>query len=301
MAEGLNGRTRSWGLLWVAAGASLWGTDTVLRRPLTSELSSYQIVLIEHLILTLILLPVFWQARLRWLALGAREWAAVIGLSWGGSALGTVLFTEAVRIGNPTTAVLLQKTQPLFTALLAYLLIGERIGRRFWVALLAALCGAWLVSFGARSPWQPLRQAEWMAPLFALGAAGLWGASTVFGRFVLRRVSFSTLTALRIIAATPFLGGIAFFHPQAAWKAVDARQALWLLLMALIPGLLALLIYYRGLGRTQASLASVAELSFPATATLLNWVVLRTHISVTQVVGFVLLWGVIFSLEKRHG
>ena len=57
---------------------------------------------------------------------------------------------------------------------------------------------------------------------------------------------------------------------------------------------------YRGLRHTRASLAAVAELSFPATATLLHWIFLGARISIVQLVGFALLWGVILHLEKRN-
>src|SRR5690349_1332842 len=97
------------GLVWVAVGASLWGVDTVLRRPVTSHLSSIQIVLMEHLILLTPLLLILWLERAVWLKLRAAQWAAVCGVAWGGSALGSICYTEAVRLGNPTTAVLLQK------------------------------------------------------------------------------------------------------------------------------------------------------------------------------------------------
>jgi len=43
-----------------------------------------------------------------------------------------------------------------------------------------------------------------------------------------------------------------------------------LLGIALIPGLLALLLYYRALSKTPASLATIAEMAFPVAATLIS-------------------------------
>ncbi|MBI3667110.1 MAG: DMT family transporter [Acidobacteria bacterium] len=293
--------SRPWALLWVAAGASLWGTDTLLRRPLTSVLTSSQVVLSEHLILIAVLLPSFWRARPEWRSLRPLQWAAVLGIAWGGSALGTICFTEAIKIGNPTTAVFLQKSQPFFSALLARALLRESLGRRFWICLLLALAGAYLVSFGDRLGKPPLDAAHFSAALLALSAAALWGSSTVLGRFVLNSVSFLTLTGLRIFAAAPFLVILAWWRSALVVTSLslNARQGISLVLLALIPGLAALLIYYRGLGRTRASLAAVAELSFPATATLLNWVFLGARVSAIQIAGFALLWGVILNLERR--
>jgi len=280
-------------LFWVALGAGLWGTDTVFRRPLTAGLTSAQIVLMEHLILTAALATPLWRMRSQWLALNRRQWGALLGLGWGGSALGTICFTEAIRIGNATTAALLQKTQPIFAALLAWLLLSERLGGRFWICLSLALCGAYVVNFGLAAPGAGI---ERKAALLALAAAALWGASTALGRFALRSLSFFALTALRIVVATPFL--IVLNGAPALSVSIDFRQALSLALLALVPGLLALLVYYRGLRHARASRAAVAELSFAATATLLNWVFLGARITAIQLAGFALLWVAILNLNR---
>jgi drug/metabolite transporter (DMT)-like permease len=289
---------RRWGVLWVAAGAALWGTDPVLRRPLASHFRSSQIVAAEHLILSCILLPVLWRSRAEWLRLGPRQWAAILGISCGGSALATVFFTEAIKTGNPTSAVFLQKIQPLFAALFARLLLHERLGTRFWFHAALALCGAYLVSFGFQPALPAIVGAQRMAAALAIGSAALWAGSTVLGRFVLDRTSFPALTALRITTATPLLLVLALAGSDGTILGrLTGAQLVSLLLMALIPGLAALLLYYRGLGRTRASLAAIAELSFPAIAMLLNWIFLDARITAVQLAGFILLWCVIFHLE----
>ena len=280
------------GLLWVALGASLWGTDTLFRRSLPTELASARVVLLEHLVLCLVLAPFAWRGRREWMKLGARGWAAVLGIAWGGSALASVLFTEAVRAGNPTAAVLLQKTQPVFAALLARSLLFEPLGRRFWGVLAAAMGGAYLVSFGMRVP----SGVEGRAALLALGAAGLWGGSTVLGRFVLGNVSWITLTSLRIVAATPLLAVLA----AGGAGDVTGRSFGVIVMLALVPGLLALLAYYRGLAGSHASRAAIAELAFPATAALLNWIFLGASLEPAQVAGFTIIWLAIVCLDSAR-
>jgi drug/metabolite transporter (DMT)-like permease len=253
-------------------------------------LGSIQIVWLEHLILTAVLWPVLARSWQEWRRLGAKEWTMVAGIAWGGSALGTVLFTEAIRVGNPTTAVLLQKAQPLFTALAARAMLGEALGRRYWLCLGVAMAGGYLVSFG----WSLARPRGAAAAGLALGAAVLWGSCTVLGRRLLGSVSFHTLVAVRIVGATPLLTALAWGPVTLGW-----REAGLLGTMALVPGLAALLVYYHGLRHTRASLAALGELSFPATAALLNWVFLGARVSAVQVAGFGVLWGVIFYLERR--
>jgi drug/metabolite transporter (DMT)-like permease len=278
----------------VAFGASLWGTDTVFRRPLTASLPSVRIVLLEHLILTVALLIPLWRMRSQWLRLGVRQWAALMGIAWGGSALGGICFTEAIRIGNPNTAILLQKTQPIFAALLAWLLLAEPLGKRFWICLASALCGAYLVSFGFAWPSAPIGSG---AALLALGAAALWGGSTALGRFALATLSPFALTCLRIVLAAPLL--LLLNPATTAVAQLTGRQILPLLWMALFPGLVALLAYYHGLRNARASRAAIAELSFPATGVLLNWIFLGAEISAAQLAGFALLWAGILNLSQR--
>ena len=54
--------------------------------------------------------------------------------------------------------------------------------------------------------------------------------------------------------------------------AVGSDAAVDIVLLALFPGLLALALYYRGLGRTPASRATLAELALGARPTPSQWV-----------------------------
>src|SRR4028119_1748657 len=102
------------GVLLVALGAALWGTDGVLRTPLLREMSPAAIVLGEHVILLLYSVPavVLGWASLR--RLRPSGWLALLVIGWGGSALATLLFTAAFVAGDPTVAILPQQGPPLF-------------------------------------------------------------------------------------------------------------------------------------------------------------------------------------------
>ncbi len=289
-------------MLLVALGAALWGTDGVLRVPLLREMSPAAIVLGEHVILLLYSVPavVLGWGALR--GLRAPGWLALLVIGWGGSALATLLFTAAFAAGDPTVAILLQKTQPLFAILLAHIVLGERLRPAYWPLFAAAMVGAYLVSFGDLSPFSALGSDAAPGALLAVGAAALWGSSTALGRFVLRDVPFHALTGARLLLALVPLAAIAL--AQGAFGDLGsglASQPGRLVLLALIPGLLGLLLYYRGLSSTRASHATLAELAFPATAVALNWALLGVGVNAGQVVGFVLLWSAIYALGRLAG
>jgi len=283
--------------LLVAVGAALWGTDAVLRVPLLEVASPSQIVLLEHLVLLLYSVPAVVLGWRFFRGLGAAQWVALLVIGWGGSALATLLFTTAFAVGNPTVVILLQKTQPLFAIALAGILLRERLGWAYWPCFLVAMVGAYLISFGDLGPLMALGSAEALTAVLALGAALLWGSSTVMGRLVLKDMPFYALTGARLLLAVPLLAGIVV--AQGTLEGVGAGFASEpgrVVLLALTPGLLALLLYYRGLSGTRASYATLAELAFPATAVVLNWAVLGVGVNANQVLGFVLLWGAVVVL-----
>ena len=287
------------GVLLVALGAALWGTDGVLRVPLLGQMSPTAIVLGEHLILLLYSVPAValgWGALRR---LRVSGWGALLVIGWGGSALATLLFTAAFAAGDPTVAILLQKTQPLFAVGLATVLLGERPGRYYWLLFAVAVVGAYLVSFGDLSPFEALASDAAPGAFLALGAALLWGSSTALGRYVLEDVPFHAVTGARLLLALVPLAFIALAQGSFGdLGAGFASQPGRLVLLALIPGLLGLLLYYRGLSTTRASHATLAELAFPATAVALNWIVLGVGVTAGQVIGFFVLWAAIYGLAR---
>ena len=161
------------------------------------------------------------------------------------------------------------------------------------------MVGAYLVAFSSLEPIWRLPQASINAALLALGAAFLWGAGTVLGRFMLADVPFETLTGLRFLLALPFLALLAL--PENGFAQVAAGFAQLpghVILVALIPGLLGMLLYYRGLLRTPASVATLAELAFPFTAVMVGWLFLNRAPSGTQLFGFALLWAALLALSR---
>src|SRR4028118_768618 len=225
------------GVLLVALGAALWGTDGVLRVPLLREISPAAIVLGEHVILLLYSVPavVLGWASLR--RLRASGWIALLVIGGGGSALATLLFTAAFVAGDPTVAILLQKVQPLFAIGLAHVLLGERLRLAYWPLFAAAMVGAYLVSFGNLGPFAALGSDAASGALLAVGAAALWGASTALGRFVLRDIPLHATTGAPPTLALAPLAAIAlaqdaFGDPGAGPASQPGRTSLF----ALVPG-----------------------------------------------------------------
>lgn len=292
------------GFWLVVLGAALWGVDPLFRIILLQTMTSTQIVLVEHIIVSLIAIPVLWKFRADLKSLRARHWIAVIFISWGGSALATVLFTLALTHNDPNTVLLLQKMQPIFAIVLAKILLKETLPRRFGWLFIVALIGTYLLTFGFTLPLGNWNNWIHAGSLLSLGAAALWGGSTVMGRLMLGQTRYETVTSLRFVVALPLLIFMTW-NEGAAWTlpsgtGEQAAVALNILGQALLPGLLSLLLYYKGLSSTKASVATLAELSFPMAGVLVNWIAFRTLITWEQLLGFILIWVALFAISKQQ-
>ncbi len=294
------------GFWLIVLGAALWGVDPLFRIILLHSMTSSQIVLLEHVVIGLFVAPILWKNRAELKGIGLRHVGALLFISWGGSALATLMFTMALQHagGAFNTVLLLQKLQPLFAIVLAHFMLKESLPRNFAPLLVLALGGTYLLTFGFTVPFGHAGEFMQIGSLLALGAAALWGGSTVMGRYMVGKLKYETVTSLRFILALPLLLAITAGEGQ-AWMLPAGGLALTLvgvnlLLQALLPGLLSLLAYYKGLKTTKASVATLAELSFPMVGVLVNWLYGGELLTVAQVVGFVLIWSVLFVISRQQ-
>jgi len=292
-------------VILVAVAATMWVSDAYFRNQLITHLSPTQIVVAEDALIALFLLPVLIRSLHEVRGLGTRGWIAVGLIAVGAQSLATILFTASFSYRIYAETLVLQQTQPLIAILLAWIVLGERRRPWFWPAAAVALVAVYLVVF-AKDPLAPvsaLQSGRLEAGLLALGAAAFWASGTVLGRYALGSISFWSMTSLRFTLALPVLVVIVLaqygFSGFSHYRTTDfAPNLLWI---AIVPGLLALLLYYRALSKTPASLATIAEMAYPVAATLIFWlpapVGFNQPLLPLQVVGTALLLGVIVFLN----
>jgi DME family drug/metabolite transporter len=287
--------TRVPGVVLVSLAATLWGLDALIRKPLVGSNAPATIVFGEHVVLVALSLPLLLPALRALFAAGLRYVLAGVAVGAGASAAATILFTQAFVQGDYITPLVLQKAQPLIAVVGAWIVLHEQPRPRFAWFLLPGLAGIWLI--GIAHPLAP--QARGLSPIaYALAAAALWGLGTVLGRYLSRRLSFEHITAVRFFFG---LAGSAVALPLVgapAWS--GAYNSMWIALLALVTGAIALPIYYYGLRRTPAMLAALGELAFVVTGALVGLYVQNPHLRWTQWLGIGLTVGVVSLLPMRR-
>src|SRR3989344_619403 len=297
-------KTKFWSPVLVFIAAMLWATDAPFRLNVTEKLSSALIVFIEHTISLIVLIPLLIKVIPKLKELSIKSWVSLLTIGIGSSALALIAFTEAFHYLNPSAAILLQKLQPFIAVFLAYYLLREKFGKWFWQLALLAIFGAYLISFPDLVPrvyegeiWSP----HFIGILLALIAALLWGAGTVLGRITLKELEWKEVTVARFFIGFLFLliwnivsGDIA------TMPSISAQSYLFLFVMSMVSGAVGLLIYYKGLRNTPASVATIAELGFVVAAVLVNFVFIDAKLLPMQIVGMIIVLIAVLGLAKKQ-
>lgn len=288
--------------IFVIVAAALWGIDGIVLRPALYSLPVPLVVLIESSIVALFLSPIFIRQYPKLKLLGRKDWLAFFGVALFGGAIGTMAITKAlfyVNFVNLSIVILIQKLQPVFALTFAALLLKERLPKIFFLWAGLAVTGAYFMTFGYSLPILETGNKTLIAAGLSLVAAISFSSSTVFSKRALRDVGFEMGTYLRFLLSAIIMLVIASFMGDLKTIANVSSTQWWVfLLIAFTTGGAAIFLYYYGLKKITASVATICELAFPMTAVVLEYFIHGNILNLVQWLGVVLL---IFSIIKVSG
>jgi drug/metabolite transporter (DMT)-like permease len=286
----------------VVFAASLWAVDGIVLRPSLYSLPVPLVVFIESSIVAILLTPFFTGKFSSLKNLQKKDWLAFIGLALLGGAVGTMAITKAlfyVNFVNLSIVILLQKLQPIFAISLATIFLKEKLPKEFFLWAGLAIVGAYFMTFGSSIPNLSTGDKTTIAALFALLAAFSFSSSTVLSKRALRNVDFEMGTYLRFLFSSIILLAITFTTGDiSSISEVTTKQIIIFLIIAFTTGGAAIFLYYYGLKRISASVASICELAFPLTAVVLEYFVHGNSLSPVQWIGTIIL---LLSIVKVSG
>lgn len=126
------------GALWLVTGGFIFTTVGVMIRTLSTEIESVQIAFFRAVLGMAFLVPILWRAKVvpwrtrRW---GAHFWRTAVGTA------SMVCGFYAVSMLPLADATALSFSQPLFSVVLAALLMGETVRWRRWTATVVGFAG----------------------------------------------------------------------------------------------------------------------------------------------------------------
>lgn len=278
---------------FVVIAASLWAVDGIVLRPSLYSLPVPLVVLVESAIVAILLTPFFIKRFSSLKSLQIKDWIAFAGVALLGGAVGTMAITKAlfyVNFVNLSVVILLQKLQPVFAIALATIFLKEKLPKEFFLWAGLAIVGAYFMTFGLSAPNFSTGDKTTIAALFALLAAFSFSSSTVLSKRALRNVDYEMGTYLRFLFSAIIMLIIASTTGDISnLNEITTKQIVIFLIIAFTTGGAAIFLYYYGLKRISASVASICELAFPLTAVVLEYFVHGNILSPIQWIGAAVL------------
>jgi drug/metabolite transporter (DMT)-like permease len=275
----MTGQLKSWGLLLVCN--FIWAGQFVLVKMVQDEVGPVFATSFPMLLATLMLLPVAWpkvRARLRAPAgspggFGRGDVAlfAIIGVF--GQVIAQLFVTWGVRHSLASNAALISLALPVVTALMAFIVLRERMSPLRWFSFALALAG---VAVCSRRDLAGLD----MSSTFLLGniliLLAVMGSAfyNVFGKKLLDRfgaieVLFYSYVAVALVLAPVTL----LLEPEAVMHVARLSAAAWvgLLLLAFFQYFLSMVIFLTVLTTLDATQAALSNYLIPFFGVVLAW------------------------------
>ncbi len=288
------------GPLLIVIAALLWGLDGVLRRSLYS-LPPINIIFSEHLFGFCVIAPFAWES-FRVSKIKKRDWLTIGLVSLLSGVIGTLFFTTALlstQFISFSVVYLLQKLQPIFAISTARIFLKEKLHKDFYLWAILALVSAYFVTFPNGIINFKTGSGTMVASMFAIGAAFAWGSSTTFSKIALKDLEPALTTALRFFFTSIIaFFGVIIFGKLSATVSLSPTQSLTLIAIALSTGMVALLIYYKGLRNTPVSVSTILELFYPLIAVAIDVAVYHNTLFTSQYLASILLLYSMYRVSK---
>ena len=263
------------GSIAICISATLWGLDGIVLTPRLYNLNIQFVVFILHAVPFLLMNIIFFREYRHLRTFKSKDFLTLFFISLTGGALGTMAIVKAlflVEFQELSVVVLLQKLQPIFAITLAAILLKEKLNKNFafWASI--AIIAGYFLTFGLEYPSFKTGEKTGLAAAYSLLAAFCFGSATVLGKSLLQNLSFSTATFYRygfttIIMLLIVLSG----NHLGEFSNVTNENWTIILIISITVGSGAIYLYYYGLNKVPAMLASIFELCFPLSAILFDY------------------------------
>ncbi|GAB4169951.1 MAG: DMT family transporter [Rhodocyclaceae bacterium] len=277
----------------VLAFSLIWGYNWVIMKRALAFAGPFEFAALRHAFGTLALFAVMRIAG-RSLRPPAPGRTALLGLLQTG--LFGALVMAALATGGAGRSAVLTYTMPFWTLLIARLALGERIPRRRWPAVLAAVAGLAFVFAGGRPGGS-------LAGGVLASLAGLaWAGSAVLAKSLRARIELDSLslTAWQMLFGSIVLVALALAVPERSieWSRYLVFALLYNVILATAA---AWLLWLWVLHRLTAGVAGLASLSIPVIGAAASAIELGERPSSAELFGMGLILLGLLLLARTEG
>jgi DME family drug/metabolite transporter len=216
-------------------------------------------------------------------------WLAAIGIALYQLTFFTAVRSTGVAIGTVTAL----GSAPALTGIIAFLLVGEKLSRRWLIATIITTFG--IIVLATAKGFSHFNVVGFGLAICAGAAYSLFAVSSkrVLNAGVGVSETMSRIFSLAAVLTFPFLF-VGNFHPL-----ISSQGLLMIFWLGLVPTAFAYISYAYGLHGVKASTASTLILAEPATATLLAAVVLGESLNFQNWFGIAIIAAGLIYLSRE--
>jgi drug/metabolite transporter (DMT)-like permease len=268
---------------------AIWGASFLFMRVAAKDFGAVALVEVRLALGALVLLPLLWRARAQFTT---SHWLKLAGIAAINSAIPFALFAWAAQRAPAGVGAIANSTAVMFTALVAFVLYGERINTRRAIGLVAGFVGVVVLASGKTAG-----ESVWSAALAGTFAALLYGIAANLIRRHLAGLPAGAVAAATLVCASVLFAPLAI----ANWPDKSPSAPVWasaILLGVLCTGV-AYLIYYRLIYRIGAPRAATVTYLTPLFGVVWAWIVLGEPLTVTMAIAGALILGGVALNQQR--
>ena len=270
---------------------AIWGGSFLFMRVAAADFGPVPLVEARLALGALVLLPWLWAARAQF---SGALWLRIAGIATLNSVIPFALFAWGAERAPAGIGAISTAMTVMFTALIAFLFYGERIGPLRLVGLVAGFVGVAVLASGRTAG-----ASVWPAALAGTTAALLYGIGLNLVRRHLSGYPSGAVAAAALVSGSVLLAPLAIYlwphHAIAAGSWVSA-----ILLGVLCTGI-AFVIYYRLVARVGAPRTSTMTYLVPLFGVIWAWLILGEPLTVSMALaGALILAGVALSQREAR-
>ena len=270
---------------------AIWGGSFLFMRVAAADFGPFPLVEARLGLGALVLLPLLWAARAQFTP---ALWLRIAGIAAINSVIPFALFAWGAERAPAGIGAITNAMTVMFTALVAFLFFGERIGPRRLIGLVGGFVGVAILASGKTAG-----ESVWPAALAGTAASLCYGFGLNFVRRYLTGYPSGAVAAANLVSGTVMLAPLAIYN----WPHHPIGAASWasaLLLGVLCTGV-AFVFYYRLIARVGAPRTSTVTYLIPLFGVIWAWLILGEPLTLTMALaGALILAGVALSQSRSR-
>lgn len=281
------------GVIWVLISAFSFGfLGIFVKFAYRENINSITLLFLRYLFASMIMF-IYTKFKDLDLKLAKKDLAAVLalgGLCYSGQAFG---FFQALHYLSVGVTTLILYTFPVFVTIMAIYFLKESITGKTIIALLSALIGVFLIVYSNGI------EANLKGVAFVMASSLIYSIYITLSKITVENVDPGAM-GFYVMLSTAFTFFIVGTSTGNLQINLTLKIFLLSLLTALIPTVIAIVTFFKGLKLIGASRASIISTFEPLVAVMFGFLLLGETLSITQIFGGIMILTSVLILKKEQ-